>query len=276
MGWLEPSTVSLYLPGAAGINSYPSSPPTGALQWAPVSFKTPLAKVIRWRITTERLESNFVGHGYRDMAVNCYTKWNTWRRGTGQVRGPQCLWEKNGNNAKTLLRTHLETLQMADPDFEVSDVNYFRSKFSGHRLQVAYSANCWRQMKILLIKCRAESLKKDFCICFPKNWQINTGLFFSSVFCFFFWFLNTHTNARACMQLFICSISKRCANTWGCSYDGKLQISDDTPLPFNPTNANIQTGFNTSYIMTFKETVCPSKSFSSDFLLRYNMYLLSV
>lgn len=45
------------------------------------------------------------------------------------MRAPQCLWGEKGSNAKTLLRTHLETLRMADPDFEVSDVNYFRSKF---------------------------------------------------------------------------------------------------------------------------------------------------
>lgn len=58
-------------------------------------------------------------------------------------KGLQCLWQKDGHNAKTPPCTHLETFQMVDPDFKVSDINYFRSKFSGHRLQVAYSAHCW-------------------------------------------------------------------------------------------------------------------------------------
>lgn len=58
------------------------------------------------------------------------------------MRGLQCLWEEGGNNAKTLLHTHLETFQMVDPDFKISDINYFRSKFSGPGLQAAYSANC--------------------------------------------------------------------------------------------------------------------------------------
>lgn len=86
------------------------------------------------------------------------------------------------------------------------------------------------------------------------------------------WRARTRTHTRSSLSKF----QRDVPTSDAALNDGKLQIKDGAPLPFNPTNTNTQIGFNISHIMAFKDFIRPSKGFSSDFQVRYSMYVLSV
>ena len=62
---------------------------TGAPQWAPSSFKTPVTKTIRQIISEKWLQSNLVGHSCWKISTNSNTKRDTGRKGQGAHQG---LW----------------------------------------------------------------------------------------------------------------------------------------------------------------------------------------